>query len=94
MKTYRNAFELSSNDPSHVKLMEEKARLLILIRDNINNAGVSQSEAASYIECTQPRLSRLINGQISEFSLDWLFLASDRLLEGIKKPQQARAKQT
>src|SRR5690242_911749 len=49
-----------------------KAKLLFQVGTLIKNSGLSQKEVAKKLKITQPRVSMLINGRLSEFSTDTL----------------------
>jgi predicted XRE-type DNA-binding protein len=46
--------------------------LMIAIEQRIRDEGWTQAEAAARLHVTQPRVSDLLNGKISKFSLDAL----------------------
>lgn len=46
--------------------------LMIAIEQRIKEKGWTQSEAAAHLHVTQPRVSDLLNGKITKFSLDAL----------------------
>jgi len=50
-----------------------KARLAHVISDAIKTRGVTQAEAAEILEIDQPKVSRLVRGQLAGFSIDRLF---------------------
>ena len=79
MKSYNSAFELLTEDPVELELLKRKSELMNSIVDNIKSKELTQGEAALIIDCDQPRISRLMNGRISEFSLGWLFQANERI---------------
>lgn len=59
-----------------VKAPEEalvKARLAHVIADAINERGLTQVEAAALLGIDQPKISRLVRGQLAGFTLDRLF---------------------
>jgi predicted XRE-type DNA-binding protein len=59
--------------------MKSKSDLMNKICDHLKANNITQLEASKIIGCQQPRISRLLSGRISEFSLGWLFLAVDKL---------------
>lgn len=56
-----------------------KADLTIMIRDNIEQQGWTQEEAAERLGVTQLSISDVVNGKIDEFTLDILFSMLDEL---------------
>ena len=50
-----------------------KARLAHVIADAINVRGLTQVEAAELLGIDQPKISRLVRGQLAGFSIDRLF---------------------
>ena len=49
-----------------------RSELMTVIRKRINDAGWTQAEAARVLHVTQPRVSDLLNGKLSKFSVDAL----------------------
>lgn len=68
-----NVWESSAKSSVEAKTSELKAQLMIVIRELIHNNGWNQAKAAEVLGITQPRVSYLINGQTSKFSLDKLY---------------------
>lgn len=68
-----NVWESSSSTPEEAMLNKLKADLMIIIRELIVTNGWNQSEAAKQLSITQPRVSNLVHGQISKFSVDNLY---------------------
>ncbi|MCK5383687.1 MAG: XRE family transcriptional regulator [Gammaproteobacteria bacterium] len=50
-----------------------KARLAHVISDAISTRGMTQVDAAAFLGIDQPKVSRLVRGQLAGFSLDRLF---------------------
>jgi predicted XRE-type DNA-binding protein len=68
-----NFWESSAKSSAEAKSQELKAQLMIVLRELIHNKGWNQAKAAEVLGITQPRVSYLINGQISKFSMDKLY---------------------
>jgi len=49
-----------------------KAKLLYQVSKLIKNSGLSQKEVAKKLDITQPKVSMLVTGRLSEFSTDSL----------------------
>lgn len=81
-----------------VKAPEEalvKARLAHVIADAINERGLTQVEAAALLGIDQPKISRLVRGQLAGFTLDRLFrfvtlLGSDIEITVVEKARRDR----
>tara|TARA_R110000744_G_scaffold380201_1_gene500149 strand:- start:3972 stop:4226 length:255 start_codon:yes stop_codon:yes gene_type:complete len=76
MKTYKSAFELVEDNPAKVRLLKAKFGLMNevidLINYKINSCDYTQKDVAVMLGVTQPRISRLLSGGFSEFSIDML----------------------
>ncbi len=53
--------------------MIARAKLMIIIRDMIDDHKWTQKQAADKLSVTQTRISKLKGGKINDFSLDMLF---------------------
>lgn len=76
MKTIKSAFELIEDNPAKVKLLKAKSDLMNevidLIRYKIDSCDYTQKDIAVMLGVAQPRISKLMNGRFSEFSIDML----------------------
>ena len=80
MKSHDNAFDAAFGEGSpESKLLNEKNALMNRIIDHIKCNNMTQLDASIKMGCFQPRVSRLMQGRISEFSLGWLFNAANNL---------------
>lgn len=61
-----------TDDPVELKIISIKSKLMILVASNIRKNGWTQSQAAKELNVNQPRISNLMNGQLSKFSVDML----------------------
>jgi predicted XRE-type DNA-binding protein len=68
----RDGFE---TDIASMKLREELARRVI---DTLRQRKLTQTEAAELLGVTQPRVSNLVRGRLTLFSLDALVQMADR----------------
>lgn len=68
----KNPLELLAQDPIQLSLISVKSKLMILITKLIREQSWTQAQAAKEIGVSQPRISNLMNGQISKFSIDML----------------------
>ncbi len=67
-----NVFEDLGFSPTEAMNLKIRADLIIELRSFILEKGWTQQEAAQFFHETQPRISNLMNGDISRFSLDKL----------------------
>lgn len=72
MLVAKNPLELLTNDPVELSLIAFKAKLMLSLSMHIQKKGFSQAEAAIFFGVTQPRISNLMKGKISKFSIDIL----------------------
>ncbi|MDT0496350.1 helix-turn-helix transcriptional regulator [Algiphilus sp. W345] len=64
--------------PEEAALMESRAELMAVLQKRVKGWRVTQIEAAARLGVTQPRLSDLVNGRLSKFSLDALHKMASR----------------
>ena len=69
---YKSVFDAIADTPEEALNMKLRADLLREIRAKIETEGWTQAEAAKHLGITQPRVSDLLNGKLSKFSLDAL----------------------
>ncbi|MCK5480819.1 MAG: XRE family transcriptional regulator [Gammaproteobacteria bacterium] len=70
-KSSGNVFaDLGVRDPEEALV---KARLAHVIADAVSAYGMTQTEAAELLGIDQPKVSRLVRGQLAGFSIDRLF---------------------
>jgi len=75
-----------------------KAQLAIQVRELVMQRGLTQAQVAEVTGITQPRVSRLLNGHMGDFSVERLFFILQRLGHGVEvriskrvvQPQQAQ----
>ena len=61
-----------SDSPAEALNLKLRAGVLVEIQDRLRESGWTQAEAAKQMGITQPRVSDLLSGKISKFSLDTL----------------------
>lgn len=71
-KTYPSIWDALFDDPVEATNLRMRSDLMIAIRQRVGEWAVTQKEAAGRLGITQPRLNRLLKGNIDEFSLDAL----------------------
>jgi predicted XRE-type DNA-binding protein len=67
-----NIFEDLGFEGEEALNLKVRADLMLDLRDYIQEHGWTQKEAADFLGETQPRISNLMNGEISRFSIDKL----------------------
>lgn len=67
-----NVWDLLADTPSEAENLRLRAQLMSHINDRLEEFGWSQRTTANNLEITQPRVSDLVTGKISKFSLDAL----------------------
>ncbi len=69
---YDSAFDALADSPSEALNLKLRARLMHEIRDRVSANNWTQAETAKHLGVSQPRVSDLLNGKLSKFSLDAL----------------------
>ncbi|MBU1167963.1 MAG: XRE family transcriptional regulator [Proteobacteria bacterium] len=74
MKTqhFESVWDAISDTPEEAENMKVRSSIMIAIQEHIARTGMSQAKAAELFSVTQPRVSDLIRGKISLFSIDTL----------------------
>jgi predicted XRE-type DNA-binding protein len=67
-----SVFHDLAHTPEEAANLTARGLLMIAIEQRIREEGWTQTEAAARLQVTQPRVSDLLNGKISKFSLDAL----------------------
>ena len=67
-----NIFDDLGFDRSQAANLKIRADLMLALKEYIQSQGWTQEQAAEFFQETQPRISNLINGEISRFSVDKL----------------------
>lgn len=65
-------------DPAEAEIMKLRAEVMIRMEQHLKKQGWTQAEAARQLGITQPRVSRLIQGKVEDFSLDMLLTLATR----------------
>lgn len=71
-KRFESVFEAIADTKEEALNMKLRANLIREIRKKLEQADWTQAEAAKQLGITQPRVSDLLNGKMSKFSLDSL----------------------
>lgn len=67
-----NLLDMLASDPVQLNMISLKVKLMLIITAFIQYNEWNQSQAARALGLSQPRVSNLINGKISKFSIDML----------------------
>lgn len=67
-----NVWDDISDTAEEAENLKLRAKFVRAIRDEIKSRGWQQADAVAHLGLTQPRVSALINGKISQFRLDAL----------------------
>ena len=67
-----NLFEDLGFEKSQAANLKIRADVMLALKGYIQSQGWTQEQAAEFFQETQPRISNLINGEISRFSVDKL----------------------
>ena len=71
-KTFSSVWDALADTPEQAANLRARAELMRQIAAVIEASGWKQSEAATHCGVTQPRISDLLRGRVSRFSLDAL----------------------
>lgn len=80
---------------AHPERVQARAQVMFLISDIIKKRGLTQKQAATILGIPQSKVSCLVNGKLSNFSMDHLFEllnALDTDVEIIVKPKTKEKK--
>ena len=69
---FNSVFDAIAETPQEALNMKLRAGLIREIRAKVEAAGWTQAETAKQLGTTQPRVSDLLSGKLSKFSLDAL----------------------
>lgn len=69
---FKNVWDAIEADPGERLNLQIRAHLMTAIQDAIRDKGWAQSETAERLHVTQPRVSDLMRGKISNFTIDTL----------------------
>ena len=81
-KSRANVFSDLGFSSAEARNLQMRSQLMTALRKFVEKEGLTQAEAARRLKVTQPRMSDLLRGKISRFSLDTLVsMSSDAGLE-------------
>ena len=81
---FESVFDAIAGSPEEALNMKLRASLIREIRAKVTDAGWTQTETAHQLGITQPRVSDLLRGKLSKFSLDALVNMLARLGSDVK----------
>jgi predicted XRE-type DNA-binding protein len=88
-KVYESVWDAIEPDPVEAENLKLRSSLMLALKRQIKNQGLTQAEAAKVLGVTQPRISNLLHGKIDLFGLDILVkmaaIAGLRVTMRIKK---------
>lgn len=79
MSVQRDPLELLASDPVELSLYSLKSKLMMVITSIVRDNEWTQKDAAKIMKVSQPRVSNLMNAQLSKFSIDMLIEMVGRL---------------
>ena len=77
-QVFASVWDALEDSPAEAANMRLRSELIIAVQETVAGWGLTQAEAASRLEVTQPRLNDLLRGRIGKFSLDALILLAER----------------
>jgi predicted XRE-type DNA-binding protein len=93
-RKFASVWDAVEDTPLAAAVMRARSELMMALQTWVKTSGITQAEAAKLLGVTQPRMSDLMRGKISLFSLDTLMdmatLAGMEPQVTIKKPKAAK----
>ena len=77
--TYRSVWDAIADSPEEAANLELLSQLMDTIKAYIDHEALTQEEAAKRLGVLQSRISELVNGRISKFTIDELVNMAARL---------------
>lgn len=71
-RRFASVWDAIENTPQEAASMRARAELMMNLAETIREQGMTQAQAAELFGVTQPRVSDLMRGKVSLFSLDTL----------------------
>ena len=94
-KAFASVWDAIEESPQTAASMKARSALMIEVSEFIERQGLTQAQAAEVLGVTQPRISDLIRGKISLFSLDMLLnMASAAGMSPVLKISKSKSLQT
>ena len=76
---FASVWDALDDDPVRQENLKLRSALMMEIAERIKDRGLTQTQAAEVLHITQPRVSALLKGKISDFRLDSLVDMAHRL---------------
>jgi len=76
---FASVWDALEDDPVRRENMKLRSTLMMEIAERIKDQGLTQTQAAEVLHITQPRVSALLKGKITDFRLDSLVDMAHRL---------------
>lgn len=91
--SFSSVWDALGDTPAEAENMRIRADLMKEIREFVKRHNLTQAQAAKYCQVTAPRMSDLMNGRISKFSIDALvnMAASAKLKVSVAVQEEASA---
>jgi predicted XRE-type DNA-binding protein len=70
--SFESVWDAIEDTPVEAANMKARSQIMIAIQATVQSWEVTQAEAASRLDVTQPRMNDLLRGRIDRFSLDAL----------------------
>ena len=71
-QAYESAWDAIADSPEEAASLKLRAQLMDALEAYINRERITQKEAAKRFGVSRPRVSELVNGRISKFTIDKL----------------------
>lgn len=69
---FESVWDAIEDTPAQAENMKVRSALMIALKERIESEGLSQANAAKLFGVTQPRISDLLRGKVTLFSIDTL----------------------
>lgn len=69
---FESVWDAIEDTPAQAENMKVRSALMIALKERIEAEGLSQANAAKLFGVTQPRISDLLRGKVTLFSIDTL----------------------
>jgi predicted XRE-type DNA-binding protein len=76
---FDHVWDALERDPVRAENLRLRSALLIVVSQKIKSKGITQQQAASLLQISQPRVCALLQGKIERFRLDSLVDMAHRL---------------
>lgn len=72
IQTFESVWDAIEDTPEQAENMKVRSQLMMILTAHIRKNNITQAQAAKVFGVTQPRISDLVRGKISVFSIDML----------------------